>query len=323
MAENPIFPGTTMEVIEKYPPSRRLDHPDFGTVCKTSFAKGTITDFEKISDDPITVKSRVKVTGDFGESNYIPLFYHPKAQYWDGPLAAPPVLATDFDEELGAFKQAWMSFRVGDEVAVMLKEGIPVAVLGFADGGPRIGENIFRVSNDRDYLFNVFDTSYVFDSYDGPDKLDLGLSNKIDKTFERNYILPAVPVGIHYYEQYFKFIVGPFMVVIRLQKTYYPQYYIDVPARYNRDITIFKSTEIYTKKLFDSIKDYDSFYAAAYIDGTIESIGGRQIFPFYNIPTDSRSFVNFNRTEDVPWPCEVFTRPHTKAELQAAGMWPA
>ena len=163
MAENPLLPGTEMEVIEKYPLSRRLDHPNFGDVCKTTFAKGVISDFEKISDDPIMVKSRVKVTGDFGKSDYIPLFYHPKAEYWDGPLADPPVLATDFDEETGAFKQAWQSFRSGDEVAVMLKEGVPVAVMGFSDGVPRIGEDVVKLETQS------LHTSWDFEDWEHPD----------------------------------------------------------------------------------------------------------------------------------------------------------
>lgn len=178
-----------MEVIEKYPLSRRLDHPGFGEVCKTTFAKGTITDFEKISDDPIQVKSRVKVTGDFGESDYIPTFYHPKSGYWDDETAAPPVLATDFDEETGAFKQAWMSFRVDDEVIVMLKEGVPVAVMGFADGVPRIGENILKMEDketeDPDNLYYLRmdrgeEAADINSTEKGPDNLDLGLKLEIE-----------------------------------------------------------------------------------------------------------------------------------------------
>lgn len=144
MAENPTLPGTAIEIVAKYAPGKRLDFPDFGEVCKTTFSKGIITDFKKISDDPIAVESMVKVEVEgSGESDYIPLFYHPKEGYWDDEFADEPVLATDFDEETGAFKQAWQSFRVDDEVAVMLKEGTPIAVVGFADGVPRIGEDIF------------------------------------------------------------------------------------------------------------------------------------------------------------------------------------
>jgi hypothetical protein len=164
MAENPLFPGTDIEVVEKYAPGKRLDFPDFSSVCKTTFAKGVITEFKESEAEPETLQwfervyetvwpyghtdtdfenddiaaivSMVKVEIEgVGESEFIPLFYHPKAEFWDDedPRLSEPVLATDFDEEQGCFKQAWQSFRVDDEVAVMLKEGVPVAVIGFAD----------------------------------------------------------------------------------------------------------------------------------------------------------------------------------------------
>ena len=50
-----------LTVIEKRPKSFRLNLADFGVVYKNVFAKGTITDFQKVSDDPLTVKSLVKV----------------------------------------------------------------------------------------------------------------------------------------------------------------------------------------------------------------------------------------------------------------------
>lgn len=126
--------------------SMRIDHPDFGDVSKTTYSKGVITDFEKIQDDPIQVKSRVKVKIEGEEeSDYIPIFYHPKILYWDGPGDPPVPLATDFNAEGKYFERAWMSFRGGDEVAVMLQKGTPVAVIGFADGVPRIGR--MRISS--------------------------------------------------------------------------------------------------------------------------------------------------------------------------------
>lgn len=182
MAKKSTLPNTDLEVVEKYPSGKRLDFQNFGSVCKTTYAKGVITDFKKLKDDPITVESMVKVTGAFGESEYIPIFYHPKKDYWDKTLADPAVLATDFDEETGAFKQAWMSFRSGDEVVVMLKEGVPVAIVAHADGVPRIGEDVFkttammehlhvRASLATDYLL-----LYGLDEEDkGPDGIDLGL----------------------------------------------------------------------------------------------------------------------------------------------------
>ena len=146
MANLGKFPGTEIEVFSKYPDSYRLDQPNFGDVSKTAFAKGVISDFK--IDDPSdmigTIQSQVKVTGGWGESDWIPLFYHPKAQYWDDDNFK----AIDFDQGKMIFKKTWMSFRCGDEVAVMVKAGTPVAVMGFADGVPRIGENILKVSFD-------------------------------------------------------------------------------------------------------------------------------------------------------------------------------
>ena len=142
MADNAKFPGTEMKVFEKYSDSRRLDHPDFGDVAKTSWAKGVISDFKVDDPDNLlgTIHSQVKVTGDWGESEFIPLFYHPKKQFWDGG-DAEIVKATDFNKDDQYFERAWMSYRKDDEVVVMLKEGTPVAVLGFADGVLRVGEN--------------------------------------------------------------------------------------------------------------------------------------------------------------------------------------
>lgn len=142
----------------------RIDHPDFGNVLRCTYAKGVITDFELAKNedgsdktDPFTVISKVKVRiGDEDESDFIPLFFHPKAQYWDddpdvnGELG--PIKATDFNAENKYFEKAWMSFRGGDEVAVLMRateddpELKPFAVIGFADGVPRIGEHIVKVS---------------------------------------------------------------------------------------------------------------------------------------------------------------------------------
>jgi hypothetical protein len=61
-------------VKEKYDDSRRIDHPDFVDVSKTTFAKGVITEFQKIQDDPLVVESKVKVEIEgVGESDFIPL----------------------------------------------------------------------------------------------------------------------------------------------------------------------------------------------------------------------------------------------------------
>ena len=127
-----------LSIFEKYPDSWRIDHPDFGDVRKSPYAFGVISDFKV--DDPTdmvgTIHSQVKVKIDGAESDWIPLFYHPKKGYWDPD-------SQKYNDGSG-FEKAWMSFRGDDEVAVMLKEGVPVGVLGFADGCPRIGEDIVR-----------------------------------------------------------------------------------------------------------------------------------------------------------------------------------
>ena len=69
-----------LTVFEKYPDSWRIDQPDSGDVSKTTYAKGVISDVQKDRDDPMTATAQVKVTGDFGESDWLPLFFHPKAQ---------------------------------------------------------------------------------------------------------------------------------------------------------------------------------------------------------------------------------------------------
>jgi len=128
---------------EKYPDSYRLDHQDFEDVGRTTFAKGVIKEFDKISDVPLKVRSMVKVEiEEKGVSDFIPLFYHPKKRYWDDEEKG--IKATDFNQEKKYFEQAWMSFRKDDEVRVILREGEPYAVVGFYDGKPKIGEDIIK-----------------------------------------------------------------------------------------------------------------------------------------------------------------------------------
>uniref|UniRef100_A0A7C3Z9S8 Uncharacterized protein n=1 Tax=Desulfobacca acetoxidans TaxID=60893 RepID=A0A7C3Z9S8_9BACT len=130
---------------EKTPGRWRLDHPDFKDVHETTYAKGVIQEFQVLQEDPITVASMVKVEiGGKLYGEFVPLFYRPRERHWDGE----EVQATDFDPETGAYKQAWMSFRVGDEVVVLLKQGVPQAVLGHYDNCPRLGENVFRLEWD-------------------------------------------------------------------------------------------------------------------------------------------------------------------------------
>jgi hypothetical protein len=191
---------------EKYPDSYRLDHPDFGDVHKTTYAKGTIKEFEKVSDDPLKVRSMVKVEVEgFGMSDFIPLFFHPKKEYWDHDEEG--VKATDFNKEEKYFEQAWMSFRAEDEVRVMLREGKPYAVVGFDDGKPRIGEDVVKVEyQNKDGATHSFQWQFSKGKYygefdeekKGPDGLDLYLKEEVPKLLVWSKSVSGWPVIPHW-----------------------------------------------------------------------------------------------------------------------------
>ena len=166
-----------LTVFEKYPDSWRIDQPDSGDVSKTTYAKGVISDVQKDRDDPMTATAQVKVTGDFGESDWLPLFFHPKAQYWDPD-------SQKFNQGPNYFERAWMSFRGDDEVAVMLKEGTPVAVIAFADGVPRLGEAILEVKAIKKFYWHVWQ-SVQYPDDNGPDGKPLQLKLKAEKINEK------------------------------------------------------------------------------------------------------------------------------------------
>jgi len=189
---------------------------------------------------------KVQVEG-YGETpDYIPLFYHPKPQYWDGE----EVKATDFDEEQGCHKRAWMSFRCTDEVVVLMEAEkdspnlTPKYVIGFVDNYPRIGENIFKIDCEsygwyhmssygniikdqpsvrRTQHFQVFDyeqTSVLFWKYgeeneevNGQDGNPLGLDTEIEPV---NVDYQQEPLDIawnpdymegYYLYYYFKYLI--------------------------------------------------------------------------------------------------------------------
>jgi hypothetical protein len=156
-----------LNILEKYDDSWRIDHPCLEDVGKTTYALGVITGFNKIFSDPLVVTSQVKVTIDGVESGLLPLFYHPKAQYWD---PHSQTLGGEFHEK------AWMSFRIGDEVMVMLREGAPVAVLGFADGKPRIGEDIIKSAFKSGHFWRASLLAPYAGRDTGPDGVPLGLA---------------------------------------------------------------------------------------------------------------------------------------------------
>jgi len=203
-----------LELWKKYPAegqegedSYRLDHPSFQNVQRVNYAKGVITDFKRVDegDEASGATSMVKVDIEgYGESDYIPLFYHPKAQYWDTSW----VKAQDFDETQKCFTRAYWSFRCDDEVVVLMQASSPgaklepVAVVGFEDNFPRIGENIAKIIGDEvkeGCQFFRADTNFPAASLSdekGPDGLALQLLTKAEqiKVYEGN--LP-------YYEQTF------------------------------------------------------------------------------------------------------------------------
>src|SRR5208337_2560879 len=186
----------------------RINHADFRDVGQINYALGTISDVQTLQADPIVPTSLVKVTGDWGESDFIPLFYTPKKSYWD---IIPDWLTASLSQDINPdaltsqnvadfyYKTAWTSFRPGDQVKVGLQapagggDLVPVAVLGFGDGVPRIGENIIKFdcqgldqipSSETFYkaafglgLYEGPGTSYA-DGDTGPDGLDLKLTEE-------------------------------------------------------------------------------------------------------------------------------------------------
>lgn len=155
MAEDSIkLPGTDISVIEKYPPSRRLDFENFGEVCKSTFAKGVITAFHAANeDDPLVIADKCDVEVNGQEYQEVPVFYHPPKAYIENwklnaesgihAWGTTPgqedfwLAAGALDDQKKTINRAGYSFSVGDEVAVMLMEGEPIAVIGFASGKPR------------------------------------------------------------------------------------------------------------------------------------------------------------------------------------------
>ena len=257
-----------LAIFEKYPNSWRVDHPNYGDVAKTTYAKGVIGDgadgstaFDVLYFYRFRVRSMVKVEGAWGVSDYIPLFYHPKAQYWDDP--PNNLLAQDYNVAGGYFEKAWMSFRVGDEVKVMLKEKQPVAVVGFADGVPRIGEDVVKMVVHPQPGTDYFDATLIFkldppsvyfisgpltspyypplsSSENGPDGLDLKLVEP-----------PILIRKIRYYEygghdmsEYDQFVVvGPILYIFC---HWYGIAFIGESIR----------AALYTPELLDSLSNY-------------------------------------------------------------------
>ena len=374
MADAVLFPGTEMEVFEKYPGSRRLDHPNFTDVGKTTFATmGVISEFQEGEcDDPesMVVNSMVKVEVGGVESDFIPIFFHPKAQYWDGQDG---VLATDFDPEVG-FKKAFMSFRAGDEVVVMLKEGVPVAVLGFADGKPRVGENIFKVTwekwNGESHFSHIqseaqadippreSDGGTDWSEYgeidvvpNGPDGVDLGLALELSKLCETavaSYGSGGLPHSTYtHYLQYQEYLIqlGGKAYIFQIMDIW--EYVVDpfgATSWHYYGISIYVLGAVDKKDLIESTKELgevnSSLSARDIRDGVYSGPGGvppyltypgfkSQLNPGYGFVDPASSYYNImfpgswtgeNITKGST--IKIYVRPHTKEEMQAAGLWP-
>jgi hypothetical protein len=150
-----------------------LDHPNFGDVYLTTYQKGIITDVLKIGDDPIAVQSLVKVeSSTFVYGGYIPIWYRPKPQYWGAN-------ATDLSEDQQSYLTAWRSFRVGDGVVVMCRNGIPYSVVGFEDRVPRIGEEMLKIQANNITQYYSMTQGTAQDVATGPDGVLLNLLKEV------------------------------------------------------------------------------------------------------------------------------------------------
>lgn len=115
--------------------------PNVGEVYNTTYKKGVIKEFAKLRDDPIKVAPRVRVEIDGNKSDFIPIFFKPKQQYWDTDAER----TTQLNEVQKYYETSWQSFRCDDEVIVQCYKNQPAAVVGFYDGIPRIGESLIKI----------------------------------------------------------------------------------------------------------------------------------------------------------------------------------
>lgn len=130
----------------------RINHKVYGDVYNVTYAKGVITEFEtEETEETITAgpwgyytfpfvnwefTDRVKL--DISNGEWIPLFYHCKLHCYDDEVASL--------RDNGALKDSAYAFQVGDEVKVLLEEGVPKYVIGPFDGKPRMGAQYFKIS---------------------------------------------------------------------------------------------------------------------------------------------------------------------------------
>jgi hypothetical protein len=167
-----------------------LNHADFQETTKTIYAKGTITEWEEpTQEDPLQVR-KCKVAWEDGETEFLPIFFRPKLDFWDDPDNG--ILSQDFDEEVNDYKMAWMSFRADDEVVIVINDQTPEAVIGFADGKPKIGEAVIKivdqVGKSENFPIKVKPALYTIggeitlnatdEDFKGPDGFDLKLEEE-------------------------------------------------------------------------------------------------------------------------------------------------
>ena len=184
-----------LTAIEKRPKSWRLNLANAKVVYENKEAKGVITDF-KVDDptDPAgTIHSLVKVQIEgYGESDYIPLWFCPKKLYWD----TNDHEAQDFNQEGMYYENAWMSFRGGDEVKVLMQDDEPKAVMGFIDNLPLVGESYIKLTiNDCDggnrrtlYIPFTAASDQATDGK-GPDGISLNLKTEVDRLIETSNLV--------------------------------------------------------------------------------------------------------------------------------------
>jgi len=363
------------EIQQPTPGVYRLNHPDFLDVYRTTFAKGTITKFQQLQDNPIEVASLVKVkVGDQEYDDWLPLFFRPKAQYWDDDGRQ----AVDFNEEGKYFEKAWMSFRGGDEVVVLLQQNTPQAVLAFADGLPRLGESAFRLEwqmwNGVSHRIHFQGSPWVkYGNEDqtpdppGPDGANLGLvteAMQICKTAEILYQTihytsgPPITHGDSYrYVQYFEWLItlGPYYFILQMLETRnhdtrdpqygggdsYMAYYglvattdttiNEVIAQGQANSGLNPYTDIYIPRIYN-VSDWGYLPAPPPCPG----YPGWNLYPWLvqhpGFVAQHTSMWNFISIPDLhqnvlnppyqpnPNTFKIYQRPHTKEELQAAGM---
>ena len=137
----------------------RINHPVYKDVYNVTYTKGVITEFEVEDTDETAVfrkfvipfiawKFTDRVKLDISDDEWIPLFYHCKLHCYDDDVASL--------RDNGALNGSAYAFEVGDEVNVLLEEGVPKYVVGHVDNKPRMGAQYFKfsVSNNPHYSYS-------------------------------------------------------------------------------------------------------------------------------------------------------------------------